>query len=155
MSAWASGKKRIFEISRKSNPLLFTLTSSVAVFQMWTDRMTDHSCRSMQRWKHVLDFIAKSTVPVRKNWLVATNLDGINAWDIATMLESLMVDCFPKNVYRRRLPLCGGDLGNVFELWRLLHQECKGGNDAVELRSQAPQGVPTMQWRQGAQRAYR
>ena len=82
----------VFEISRKSNPLLYTFTSSVADFQMWTDRMTDHLCRSTQRWRHVLDFIAKSTVPVKKSCLVANNLDGINAWDIATMLESFMVD---------------------------------------------------------------
>ena len=79
-----------------------------------------------------MDFIAKSTVPVKKNWLVANNLGGTNAWDIATRLESFMADWFSKNMYRRRAPLSAGELGNGFELWRLLHPEYKGGNDAVE-----------------------
>ena len=79
-----------------------------------------------------MDLIAKSTVPVKKSWLAARNLDGINAWDIAMMLESFIVDWFPKNTYRHRIPLCGGELGNGCELWRLLHHECKGGRDAVD-----------------------
>ena len=36
MSAWAGGKQCIFEIKRKSKPLLFTFTSSVVDFQALT-----------------------------------------------------------------------------------------------------------------------
>ena len=78
--------------------------------------MSNHSCRPKQRWRHDLDFISKSPVPVKKNWLILITLDGISAWDIATMLESFMVDWLPKNMYRHRVPLCGGELGNGFEL---------------------------------------
>ena len=48
------------------------------------------------------------------------------------MLESFLVDWFPKNMYRRRVPLAGGSHGNGMEMWRLLHVENKGGSDAVE-----------------------
>ena len=48
------------------------------------------------------------------------------------MLESFIVDYFPKNMYRRRIPLAGSELGNGLEMWRILHIEHRGGNDAIE-----------------------
>ena len=131
-SAWANGKACFFDISRKLNPLLFIFTRNVSDFQLWRDRMLDHMCRSTPRWRHTLDYIAKSKVPVKKGWLLFNNVEGINAWDLATMVESFVVDWLPKSMYKRRIPLSGGEQGNGFELWRRLHHDYQGDIDVVE-----------------------
>ena len=132
MSAWAGGRSCIFEVSRKPNALLFTFTSNVSDFQLWCDRMVDHLCRSTQRWRFLMEYAAKCKVPFTKEWLMQTNVDGINAWDLSTILEAFLVDWFPKAMYRRRIPLAGGSHGNGLEMWRRLHAEFKGDDDAIE-----------------------
>ena len=79
-----------------------------------------------------MEFLSQSHHPIKKQWLLGQNIDGISGWDLSTMLESFMVDWFPKNMYRRRVQLAGGELGNGFEMWRLLHIEYRGQNDTVE-----------------------
>ena len=49
-----------------------------------------------------------------------------------SMLESFIVDYFPKSTYRLRIPLAGGELGNGLDMWRLLHIEYRGGNYAID-----------------------
>ena len=132
VSAWADGKRCIYEICRKPNSLLFTFTENISDFQMWVDRVTDHVCRSTQAWRPLLDYISKTPTPIKKSWLATNNVNGINAWDVAQMLESFCIDWCPKSMYRRRIALCGGELGNGFEFWRLLHLHYRGGTDAVE-----------------------
>ena len=132
ISAWAGGRSCIFEVSRKLNPLLFTFTSNVSDFQLWCDRMVDHLCRATQRWRFLMDYASKCRVPFTKQWLLETNVDGINAWDLSTILEAFLVDWFPKAMYRRRVPLAGGEHGNGLEMWRRLHNEYKGDDDAIE-----------------------
>ena len=110
VSAWDGGKASIFEISRKSNPLIFVFTQAVSDFKMWRERMADHMCRSAHLRRKTLEFTSKLPAPIKKAWLVNSNIEGVNAWDIATMLESFLVDWFPKNMYRRRIPLAGGSM---------------------------------------------
>ena len=132
VSAWAGGRACIFEPSRKKNDLLFAFDRSLPNFQLWRDRMVDHFCRSTMRWRVILDYLPKSKEPVTQSWLRWNNVDGINAWDLATMLEAFLVDWFPKDMYRRRVALAGGERGNGFEMWRLLHLEYQGGSDTIE-----------------------
>ena len=132
VSAWADGKRCIYEICRKPNSLLFAFTENISDFQMWVDRITDHVCRSTQAWRPLLEYISKTPTPIRKSWLATNNVTGINAWDVAQILESFCIDWCPKTMYRRRIALCGGELGNGFEFWRLLHLHYRGGTDAVE-----------------------
>ena len=96
MSAWDGGKASIFEISRKSNPLIFVLTQSVSDFKMWRERMVDHMCRSTHVWRKTLEFTFKLPAPISKACLVNNNIEGVNAWDISTMLELFLVDWFHK-----------------------------------------------------------
>ena len=122
----------MFEISRKKNDLLFMFNRSIADFPMWRDRVIDHCCRSTLRWRNILEYIQVLKHPIPRSWLMQSNLDGINGWDVATLLEAFLVDWFPKDMYRRRIPLAGGEQGNGFEMWRLLYQEYQGGTEAVE-----------------------
>ena len=131
-SAWSDNKPCMFEISRKENKLLAQWTRNAADFQLWRDRIVDHCCRSTMHWRHLLEYCAKATSAIQPEWLRSNNVAGINAWDLSTMLESFMVDWFPKSMYRRRVPLAGGTMGNGLEMWRLLHVENKGGGDAIE-----------------------
>ena len=123
MSAWDGGRSCIFEISRKSNSLIFACTQEVSDFKMWRERMVDHMCRSTHLWRKTLEFTSKMPAPISKAWLMNNNIESVNASDISTMLESVLVNWFPKNMYRRQIPLAGREHGNGFEMWRLLHIE--------------------------------
>ena len=59
---------------------------------MWRERMVDHMCRSTRLWRKTLEFTSKLPAPIKKSWLVNNNIEGVNAWDIDTMLESFLVD---------------------------------------------------------------
>jgi hypothetical protein len=72
------------------------------------------------------------TAPLTRSWLEVNNINGINAWDISTMLESFIVDYLPKSIYNRRTQWAGGEFGNGFEFWRRLYIEFQGGQEAVE-----------------------
>ena len=131
-SAWAGGRTSIFEISYKKNERLFVFTQDPRDFKLWRDRVVDHLCRSTQRWRGVLDFVQQGLNPIGKAWLQSTNIDGVNAWDLSTMLEAFLVNYFPKGMYNRRVQLAGGSLGNGFEMWRQLYLDYQGGSDAVQ-----------------------
>ena len=122
----------MFEISYKKNERLFVFTQDPKDFKLWRDRVVDHLCRSTQRWRNLLEFVQQGTSPITREWLQSTNVDGVNAWDIATMLEALLVDHFPEGMYNRRVQLAGGSMGNGFEMWRLLFLDYQGGSDAVQ-----------------------
>ena len=106
----------MFEISYKKNERLFVFTQYPKDFKLWRDRVVDHLCRSTQRWRNLLEFVQQGTSPISREWLQSTNVDGVNAWDIATMLEAFLVDHFPKGMYNRRVQLAGGNMGNDFEM---------------------------------------
>ena len=74
-------------------------------------------------WRGVLAFIQKGPegFVADRAWLQNNNIDGVNAWDISTMLEAFIVDWFPKGMYNRRVQLAGGEHGNGFEVWRRLY----------------------------------
>ena len=72
--AWDSEKACIFEPSRKENKLLFQFSADAKDYRLWRSRMTDHLCRSTQKWRHLLDFCAVGTQPIRKDWLVNHNV---------------------------------------------------------------------------------
>ena len=131
-SAWAGGKPSIFEISRKPNDRLFVFTQDAKYFRLWRDRFVDHFCRSTQKWRQLLEFVQVGTTPISKSWLQSTNVSGVNAWDLSTMLEAFLVDYFPKGMYNRRVQLAGGQMGNGLEMWRLLFVEYQGGSEAVQ-----------------------
>ena len=82
----------MFDPSRKENKNLFTFTQDAKDFQMWRNRMIDHFCRSTQRWRHVLEYVQLCPSAIKKDWLLANNVDGANAWDLSTMVESFIVD---------------------------------------------------------------
>ena len=66
-------------------------------------------------------------------WLRNDHVDGISAWELSVLFESLIVDFFlPKAMYTRRTQISNGEFGNGFELWRRLFLEFQGGSDAVE-----------------------
>ena len=96
MSAWDGGKSCIFEISQKSNSLIFIFTQAVSDFKMWRERMVDHMCRSTHLWRKTLDITSKMPASISKAWLVNNNIEGINAWDISTMLESFLGGLVPQ-----------------------------------------------------------
>ena len=48
------------------------------------------------------------------------------------MVESFLVDYFPRSMYNRRVQLSGGEMGNGFEMWRRLFIDFQGGSTAVE-----------------------
>ena len=131
-SAWAGGKPSVFEVSRKKNDLLFTFTQKPEDYKLWHDRMVDHFCRSTQRYRQLLEYVETTLAPLRREFLLGTNVDGINAWDISTMVEAFLVDWFPRNMYNRRKQLSGGEQGNGLEMWRRLYTQYQGGADAVE-----------------------
>ena len=132
VSAWAGGRVSLFEISRKKNDLVTNFTQDAKDFKLWRDRVVDHLCRSTQRWRSIPNFVQLGTQPLTQAWLASSNVDGINAWDLATMLEAYLVDLFPKSMYNRRVQLAGGEMGNGFEMWRLLYVDYQGGSDAVQ-----------------------
>ena len=94
--------------------------------------MIDHRCRGTMHWRHLLEWCSGSPTAFTAQWLKMNNVQGVNSWDLSTMLEPFLVEWFPKGMYRRRVPLAGGTMGNGFEMWRLLHIENKGGGDAIE-----------------------
>ena len=130
--AWEGGRPSMFEPSRKENKLLFVFTGEAKDYKMFRNRVTDHLCRSTQKWRHVLDFILTGHSMIRQSWLQSTNVCGVNAWDLSTILEAFLVDWLPKSMYTRRTQLAGGEFGNGFEMWRRLYIEYHGGMSAVE-----------------------
>ena len=122
----------MFEPNRKENKLLFVFTSEAKDYKLWRSRMTDHMCRSTQQWRQVLDFFVTGHTAIRRDWLMATNVVGINAWELATMLEAFLVDWLPRSMYNRRTQWAGGEFGNGFEMWRRMYIEYQGGSEAVE-----------------------
>ena len=79
-----------------------------------------------------MEFVQSGKTALTQKWLLSTNVDGINAWDLSTMVEAFIVDWFPKAMYNRRAQLAGGERGNGFEMWRLLYLQYQGSSDAVE-----------------------
>lgn len=132
VSAYAGGRLCFFEPSRKENKNLFTFTQDAKDFQLWRNRMVDHFCRSTQKWRQTFEYIQTGTTMISKAWLRNNNIEGINAWDLATMVESFLVDDFPRSMYNRRVQLAGGEMGNGFEMWRRLYIDYQGGSTAVE-----------------------
>ena len=132
VSAWANGKACVFEPNRKENKLLFVFTQEAKDYKNWRNRITDHMCRSTQQWRQILDFIVTGTTAIRKDWLLANNVLGINGWDLSMMLEAFIVDWLPRSMYNRRTQWAGGDFGNGFEFWRRMYIEYQGGSEAVE-----------------------
>ena len=130
-SAYDDHRPCSFLPSRKDNKLLFVFTGDAKDYKLWRDRVLDHMCRSNQRWRQVLDFVQTGTQYISKQWLEGTNIDGINAWDLAVMFESFVIDWLPKSMYTRRTQIAGGEFGNGFELWRRLYMENQGGDDAI------------------------
>ena len=111
---------------------MFVFTGEPKDFKLWRNRMIDHMCRSTQKWRQILEYITAGHTQLLKDLLMATNVDGINAWDISTMLEAFMVDWLPRNMYNRRTQWAGGEFGNGFEFWRRMFIEYQGGSEAVE-----------------------
>ena len=132
VSAYAGGRLCIFEPSRKDNKNLFTFTQDAKDYQNWRNRMIDHFCRSTQKWRQVLEYVQTGNTAITKSWLLVNNIEGINAWDLSTMVESFLVDYFPRSMYNRRVQLSGGEMGNGFEMWRRLFIDFQGGSTAVE-----------------------
>ena len=132
VSAYAGGRLCIFEPSRKENKNLFTFTQDAKDYQNWRNRMVDHFCRSTQKWRQVFEYVQTGTSAIKKSWLLENNIEGINAWDLSTMVESFLVDYFPRSMYNRRVQLSGGEMGNGFEMWRRLFIDFQGGSTAVE-----------------------
>ena len=132
VSAYAGGKLCIFEPSRKENKNLFTFTQDAKDYQIWRNRMVDHFCRSTQKWRQILEYVQTGNSPIRKSWLLDNNIEGVNAWDLSTMVESFLVDYFPRSMYNHRVQLSGGEMGNGFEMWRRLFIDFQGGSTAVE-----------------------
>ena len=131
-SAYAGNKHCIFEPSRKENKMLFTFTQDAKDYKLWRNRIVDHMCRSTHQWRKVLDYVQKGKTPITEAWLRTDHVNGINAWDLAVMFESFVIDWLPKSMYTRRAQIAGGEFGNGFELWRRLYNEYQGGSDAVE-----------------------
>ena len=94
--------------------------------------MVDHFCRSTQKWRQVLAYVQTGNTAITKSWLLENNIEGINAWDFSTMVESFLVDYFPRSMYNRRVQLSGGEMGNGFEMWRRLFSDFQSGSTAVE-----------------------
>ena len=132
VGAWDGGKNSIFEPSRKENKLLFVFTQDAKDFKLWRNRIMDHFCRSTQLWRWILEYVKKGPSMFHEKWLRNTNVAGVNAWDLSTILEAFLVDWFPKSMYNRRTQLAGGEFGNGFEMWRRLYIEYQGGSEAVE-----------------------
>lgn len=134
VSAWSEGRTCHFEISRKKNDLLFIFTQKPEYYKLWRDRMIDQCCRSTMLWRHLLEFVQRGPegFVADRAWLQNSNIDGMNAWDISTMLEAFIVDWFPKGMYNRRVQLAGAEHGNGFEVWHRLYVEFQRGPDAIE-----------------------
>ena len=132
VSAYAGGRLCIVEPSRKENKNLFTFTQDAKDYQNWRNRMVDHFCRSTQKWRQVLEYVQTGTSAIKKSSLLENNIEGINAWDLSTMVESFLVDYFPRSMYNRRVQLSGGEMGNGFEMWRRLFIDFQGGSTVVE-----------------------
>ena len=116
VSAYAGGRLCLFEPSRKENKNLFTFTQDAKDYLLWRNRMVDHVCRSTQKWRQTFEYIQTGTTMISKAWLLNNNIEGINAWDLATMVESFLVDYFPRSMYNRRVQLAGGEMCNGFEM---------------------------------------
>ena len=59
---------------------------------MWRERMVDHVFRSTHLWRKTSEFTSKLPAPITKAWLMINNIEGVNAWNVATMLESFLVE---------------------------------------------------------------
>ena len=95
-----------------------TFTVDPKDYKMFRSRITDHLCMSTQKWRQILDYIVTGHTMIHQSWLVATNICGMNAWDVSTMLEAFLVDWLPRSMYNRRAQWAGGEFGNGFEMWR-------------------------------------
>ena len=108
VGAWDNDRCCLFEPSRKENKHLFVFTADAKDYNNWRNLIADHLCRSIQKWKQVLDYLITGHSMIRRDWLAATNVNGINAWDLSNMLEAFLVDWLPKSMYNRRTQWSGG-----------------------------------------------
>ena len=72
------------------------------------------------------------TSPIKNSWLIENNIEGVDEWDLSTMVESFLVGYLRRSMYNRRVQLSGGELENGFEMWRRLFIDFQGGSTAVE-----------------------
>ena len=72
--------------------------------------MIDHVCRSTQKWRHILEYVQTGTSPIKNSWLIENNIEGVDAWDLSTMVESFLVGYFRRSMYNRRVQLSGGEM---------------------------------------------
>ena len=95
-SAYAEGKHSIFEPSRKENKMLFIFSQDAKDYKLWRSRIVDHMCRSTHRWRSILDYVQSGKSQIHQAWLLTDIVDGVNAWDLAVMFESFVIDWLPK-----------------------------------------------------------
>ena len=58
-------------------------------------------CRSTHQWRKILDYVQTGKSQIHEAWLRNDNVDGINAWDLAVMFESFVINWLPKSIYAR------------------------------------------------------
>ena len=128
-----------FDISYKHNPQLQIFNESIEGYAYWASRAADHIARQNYRWMEILEYSKNwKSGRITKHDLIRTHCDGVNAWTIATKLESWLSDWMGKGLYNRKNQLAGGktEAGNGLEIWRQLFIQYSGGTEAVRTGGQ-------------------
>ena len=121
-----------YRVCQKPNPRLFVFDGSAQNYPYWRSRMCDHLCnRSTARYKSLLLNIENAKGEITKERLMATSVDGVNAWEVAVAMDGFIFDWVNIDLYNRREDLTSGEEGNGFEAWRRIHEECKGEGPIV------------------------
>ena len=128
-------KEISYAISHKHTEDLSISKGSIKDFEPWAKKMIRHLKGATVRNESLLADVRKSTTGLRKEMLVASEIEGFNAWEISTELGR-----FTKKFLSSEFTdedsfytLCGGDDENGFEMWRNLQLQYGGGRKVVEV----------------------
>ena len=138
MSSYGVGKsiqeKITYVISPKYGRELTEFNGSIEEFESWSRRMISHMSQSTQRYRVLMENVAKNNGPILKNDLMNTVIDGYNGWEIAVTVEAFTVKFLGRDLQDDVLQLCGNEELNGLELWRNLFV-LFNGNDATIIKT--------------------
>ena len=102
-------------------------------YKPWRDRIIDHIAILNDRWRVVLDYVAKCPQIFSFAEMGTQTMDNYYLHDLARILFNWISAWLPKRLYNKRLQLAGGEFGNGLELWRRLRIRYEGTGDICEV----------------------
>ena len=125
-------KEISYAISPKA-PECYKFDGTIVGFEPWKTKMLNHFSTATQKYRSLIENCVNAPAQITMANLKATTVDGFNAWEIATEVESFTVRFLSGKLFEDRLALCSNEELNGLELWRNLGLKFSGkGKQAVK-----------------------